>query len=131
MHKRNLLFTGAALVVVLVVGFITYNLKQSPAAALTAPNYAKAKSAPSVGACLTANKAITLPANERDKVEIGAISHLVDVPAGTHVDVQVATYSNDKVTGSDRYPDKFGSYNFILSKQGYGWTVTQFQRCES
>jgi hypothetical protein len=65
-------------------------------------------------------------------MEMAAISYLNDVPAGTVVDVKIASFSEDKVTGSDRYPAKYGNYNFVLAKQNGdgGWRVTGFERCK-
>jgi hypothetical protein len=61
---------------------------------------------------------------------MAAVSYLIDVPAGTNVDVKIASRSDSKVTGSDHYPAKYGNYNFVLSKQSSNWVVTDFKRCK-
>ena len=54
---------------------------------------------------------------------------ILDVPAGTQVQVNVASYHIDTVTGSLLYPPKYGSYNFTLHKQPGGWYFTRFTGC--
>lgn len=57
-------------------------------------------------------------------------SYIYDVPAGTKVDVNVATYNKkDIVTGSLAYDKHYGSYNFTITKQSDGWRYTQFSGC--
>lgn len=57
-------------------------------------------------------------------------SYIYDVPAGTNVDVNIASYSGeDTVTGSLIYSDNYGSYNFTLTKQSGGWRYTAFTGC--
>lgn len=53
-----------------------------------------------------------------------------DVPAGTNVRLNVATYTGDKVTGSLEYPTQYGSYNFTLHKETGGWYFIRFTGCQ-
>lgn len=130
MHNRKLLIAILAIIVILAAALTTYVLTRPSAATITPQYYAKAKATPVVDKCLSANKSLKISASDRSTVEMIAMSHLIDVPAGTNVDVRIASYSKEKVTGSDIYPSKYGSYNFALEKQNGNWTVTSFQRCD-
>ncbi len=57
-------------------------------------------------------------------------SYIYDVPAGTSVDVSIATYDgSDTVTGSLAYSDTYGRYNFTAKKQSGEWRYTDFVGC--
>jgi hypothetical protein len=125
MTKR---FMVSALVVaaVVAVGGVVYT-KTRPGA--TPEYWAKAKATRKVAACLPANSHLSVPDNVRSDIEMRAISYLIDVPAGTNVDVKLATYTANTVTGSDYYPAKYGNYNFAMVKQSDGWHFTSFEHC--
>jgi hypothetical protein len=125
MKKQNVLYVLIGLVV--LIGVYVYMVAR-PAA--TPETYTKAKATKPTAECLAENTALTVPANERSAIELAAVSYLVDVPAGTEVDVKITTYSASKVTGSDHYPAAYGNYNFVAAKQGDGWLVTDFKRCD-
>lgn len=138
MNKRTLLSAAAGLVLVVAVGAVLYMAsRDSPeppakdmAVDMTTPTtYAKAKAVATAGKCLEKDPSITLPADVLEDIELSAVSHLIDVPAGTEVDVQLASYDGKKVAGSDRYPEAYGSYNFIMEKQSAGWVITSFKHC--
>ena len=125
MSKRAILFVAGTLLLILVVSIALYALDQSQ---VTPETYAKAKVTPTAEKCLEENAALSV-IPDRDTIELAAISYLIDVPAGTHVEVKIATYSDSKITGSDRYPAKYGSYNFEMAKQNGNWNITKFKRC--
>ena len=124
MKKRNVLLAVAGLII--LIGIYAY-MATRPSA--TPETYSKAKSTTTTEACLAEDSSLTVPASERNSIEMAAVSYLIDVPAGTNVDVKLATYSEDKVTGSDHYPDKYGNYNFVMTKQGGNWIITDFNHC--
>lgn len=140
MHKRNIvivagiLFVIAAVTVFMLTGKETESISQAPNTPTDPrliPNYfAEALQTPSTGACLEADESISIKAEERMDIEYASMAHLIDVPAGTNVDIYLATYSESEVTGSDRYSGEYGSYNFTLTKQDGDWSVTAYQRCE-
>ena len=127
MHKQTSLYVIAGLLIVAVVGVIYFSSRGT--AATTPTTYAKAKATPATAKCQDEASSLKLPSGARNDIELSAISYLTDVPAGTNVDVKLASYSADKVTGSDRYPEKYGNYNFTLQKQNGSWAVTGFNRC--
>lgn len=58
-------------------------------------------------------------------------SYIYDVPAGTNVDVNIATYTeNNKITGSLIYSKPYGSYNFTLTKKSDAWSYSKFTGCK-
>jgi hypothetical protein len=67
-------------------------------------------------ACAKPNDALRLTPQERNDIEMGAILHIVDVPAGTNVDVRIASADGRKASGSAIYPGSYGSYNFTVTK---------------
>lgn len=98
---------------------------------LTSNRYAEAREEPTHGLkCLGGDTAIDLPAEERTDIEYTSMSHVYDIPAGTELDVNIASYSDDTVTGSNLYEGDYGNYNFVLSKQNGNWAVTEYKRCE-
>jgi hypothetical protein len=72
---------------------------------------------------------VNVTASERNTIEMTALTYLIDVPAGTNVDVRLASYSPTTVTGTDYYPAKYGSYNFAMTKHPNGWYFTDFLHC--
>jgi len=126
MQRRNIALAGAALIVLLAVGGIVYATNRDT----TTPHFwAKAKATPASVACLAANSKLNVPKNVRSDIEMRALGYLADVPAGTNVDVRIATYSQNTVTGSDHYPARYGTYNFAMTKESDGWHFTDFKHC--
>jgi hypothetical protein len=80
-------------------------------------------------ACLAANPKINILKSTRSQIEMNALIYLSDVSAGTNVDVKLASYAPNKVTGADYYPAKYGNYNFTMEKQSDGWHFTDFKHC--
>lgn len=137
MRKGHLVFSP---VVVLAVGFTVFMLTHRP------PKYtngdisvhqARALALDSKP-CAQANGALKMTALERNDIEMGAILHIVDVPAGTNVDVRIASADGRNASGSARYPGSYGSYNFTLTKDrglkpgvapSVSWQVTSFKPC--
>jgi hypothetical protein len=125
MNKRTIGITVASVAVLLAAGAIYAATRTT-----TTPQYwAKAKATKATVACLSANAKLSVPASTRNGIEMAAISYLIDVPAGTNVDVRFATYSPTKVMGSDYYPAKYGTYNFTATKENDGWHITSFLHC--
>ncbi len=125
MKKRGTLLALTGLIV--LAGVYAYMVTRPHA---TPQTYAKAKAATTTAKCLEKDATLTLAKDERDSIELAAVSYLVDVPAGTNVDVSIASHTATQVTGSDHYPPKYGNYNFQLSKQGGNWLVTNFAACK-
>jgi hypothetical protein len=128
MRKRNTLLAIAGLIVAVGAGASIY-LATRPTEIPT--KWTEAVKMRTTGSCLAADPAINIPSDKSDSIELAAISQLTDVPAGTNVDVKIASYKDNKITGSDRYPSKYGSYNFAMEKRQNGdWIVTEFKHCK-
>jgi hypothetical protein len=130
MSKQKQVFIAGGLLLVAIIGAGFYVSSRTSATSPTPTTHAKAKATPVAAKCLEESASLTLPTGSRDDIELSAISYLIDVPAGTNVDVKIASYDTNKITGSDRYPAKYGSYNFVMEKQGGNWAVTDFKQCE-
>lgn len=133
MKKQNIVLVGVALSAMILVGTTVY-IHTRPAATAKSLSYgmtyADAKRMPLATKCLEKNSTLTISAGDRSTVEQVAMLHLYDVPAGTNVDVLIASYAKDRVTGSEHYPAKYGSYNFAMGKQSNGdWQFTKFEHC--
>jgi hypothetical protein len=122
-----MLLAAAALIFVAAGSVVAYKLTRPASKVPT--TYAAARRTPVAGKCLEQSVALTVLPDDRNTIELAAISYLIDVPAGTNVDVKIASYSKDVITGSDRYPSKYGSYNFTMNKQNGDWIITGFTRC--
>ena len=94
----------------------------------------EARTLPKDSTCL-ANNAAT-KANVQSQKWLGEddgfwTSYIYDVPAGTNVDINIATYDTKAtIAGSLVYPKEYGSYNFTLTKQSEGWRYTKFDGCK-
>lgn len=141
MNKRSVTYVVMSVLVLGVAGALILMLTrtdkaQTPEPAvsdspLTSNRYAEARVSPTNGvACLEEDSAITIRAEERTEIEYASMGHVYDVPAGTYLDVKIASYSDEKVTGSNLYEGDYGNYNFVLSKQDGKWAVTEYKRCE-
>lgn len=137
MKKRSVLVAGISVVVLLAIGGGVYaatrdtetKAKSTISDAKTPEYWKKAKATKATVACLKTNDTLNVPDGIRSDIEMSAMTYLIDVPAGTEVDVNLASYSANRVTGSDFYPDKFGTYNFTLQKDDGNWRVTEFKHC--
>ena len=127
LKKKRILAAVFVLLIIIIALGVFYISKKSY---VTPNTYNEAIDTPVVSKCLVEGNAINISADERSSIEMSAITYLIDVPAGTNVDVKLATYSKDKITGSDRYPAEYGNYNFTMDKQGDNWVVSEFYRCE-
>lgn len=132
--KKLYMAAGVAAVVVGLVAFAvvarnTDSVKPSTVASAKKPG----RGAP---ACLTGDKALTIPAAGRSGIEMAAASQLTDVPAGTTTTVNIATYDGETATGSEIYPQQYGSYNFTAQKRPgaaanqQSWDITTFRTCK-
>jgi hypothetical protein len=99
---------------------------------------AKATKKGTLPQCLAENAQLSVTAKDRSAIEMGAASQLIDVPAGTHTDVTVATYDGSKASGSETYDGDYGAYNFTAEKDPsvpasseFTWKVTSFTACKS
>lgn len=89
-------------------------------------------------ACLQTqeNTALAVPDNDASSIANASTLSIIDVPAGTNVDVYIKTYSSTKATGTAIYSGKYGSYNFEAGKASKGdaytngWQITQFNACK-
>ena len=82
-----------------------------------------------------------IPVKDRTGIENAVVTSIIDIPAGTNVDVRIATFSDTEVTGSAIYPDAYGSYNYVVKKASTsdasssdyfaGWKVTSFVACKT
>lgn len=126
MRKRTIITAGISVIVFLAIGGIVYATTRTT---VTPHFWAKAKTTRATVACLAANPNLPISKDARNGIEMRAIGYLADVPAGTNVDVKLATYSPTRVTGSDYYPAKYGTYNFAMTKERDGWHFTDFKHC--
>lgn len=91
-------------------------------------------------ACLKSSKTVSIPAKDEHGLETAVVSAIIDVPAGTNVDVRVASITATKATGSSKYDGNYGTYNYVAEKVADVssndqspsiWKVTSFVACKS
>lgn len=127
MRKRNLVIIGTCLIILAVA--VTAAAMLGRRDHITSEHWAQAKATSAAVRCRADNAGLKLAKSTRDTIEMNALGHLIDVPAGTNVDVRIASYSPTRVAGSDHYPAKYGDYNFVMTKQHDGWHFTEFRHC--
>jgi len=90
--------------------------------------------------CLKSSKTVSIPASDEHGLETAVVSAIIDVPAGTNVDVRVATITATKATGSSKYAGTYGTYNYVAEKVADSpssdqspniWKVTSFVACKA
>lgn len=137
-HKKIIIVASVAIVAALVIGgaWCMWAQQQAQSSRLPASiSMKKAAALPKNAACLANNETARKKAQSQPSLgEDGGFwtSYIYDVPAGTRVDVNIATI-NDKgavVTGSLAYSDTYGHYNFTATKETDGWRYTQFTGCK-
>lgn len=92
----------------------------------------------STDACLTTSDAadLAVDSSDRSAIESANLGTIIDIPAGTNVDVFVKTYDDSRATGTSIYESTYGSYNFTAQKVadpgsgGSHWVVSKFVACK-
>jgi len=124
----------AAVIAVLLVGMTAAYLTLRTKAPVNEQALAEAKKA--APACLLDNTALKIDSSAQTGIEQAALSKLTTVPAGTNVDIYIATYDTKTANGSAVYPGAYGTYNFTVKKdsssaaQQPDWKLTSFTPCK-
>jgi hypothetical protein len=140
--KKKLLMGGGVILGIIAIVIVILLMRGTSASQeniLTDSTYKEARvETPDSKPCEANDDKVRISSQERSDIEMTAISYLIDVPAGTNVDVRLASVSNDTVSGSAIYPDEFGKYNFTAVKQSENaantsstkvWRLTAFKPC--
>lgn len=61
---------------------------------------------------------------------MSVVTSIIDIPAGTNVDIFYKSYSKDEAEGTAVYESTYGSYNFASVKTKNGWITTDFVACK-
>lgn len=94
---------------------------------------------PNPDACLATSDDTNLKIDAADQENIvnSVVSTVIDVPAGTNVDVYFKTYDKTVATGTSIYESTYGSYNFIAQKipdnqnaNQEKWVASKFVACK-
>jgi len=88
-------------------------------------------------ACLTTSDDASLKLEAIDQANIvnAVMGTVIDIPAGTNVDIHVKTYDKAVATGTSIYESTYGSYNFTARKvpasssDKESWAVYKFEAC--
>lgn len=96
------------------------------------------QSAP-LAACVQPKENLDISVKPDDETFIAnaVASSIVDVLAGTNVDVYLSSYEGSAASGSAIYADNFGNYNFTAEKKtsnetnNYvgGWEISKIEKC--
>lgn len=90
--------------------------------------------------CLESSKTVSIPAKDEHGLQTAVVTAIIDVPAGTNVDVRVASMNATEATGSSKYDGNYGAYNYVAEKVAELssndqtpsiWKVTSFVACKS
>lgn len=138
--KNKLLLTAIALLLIVGAAGIFVALHRSKS--ISSTNVAQAKASPAKESCKKADPNVRIATAERNTIELAVISHIINVPAGTNVDVHLADYSPSSTpssaSGAINYQGDYGTYNFAAEKsqpqtshpQQMDWVITSFVRCK-
>jgi len=145
MNKKIILIVVGAILVLIaaIVTLLIVTSNMSPYSSTSTANQGKPipsmSTKQALGLAHTATCLSNYPPTKATVVAIPGLSEdsgiyaeeIYDVPAGTNVDVNIATYDAQSSTigGSLAYAAPHGSYNFLLQKQSDGWRYVAFIRC--
>lgn len=147
MKKKYIVLTGALALVVIVGGVVLVTQMNKPGSPGTDAQsngqtplmltfselQAHYPSKPEACLATSDDPALKLSSTDKNDIENVVIGTVIDIPAGTNVDVHVKSYDNTGATGTSVYESTYGSYNFTAKKtngsQG-NWTVSQFVACK-
>lgn len=132
---------GVAIVAIALVAIgaqMVWTLSHKPESATTLAALDKTdpKSRPG---CLAKqdNPDLTVPISDQQHLTWAAIDHVLDVPAGTNVNIYLKTYDGNMASGTSVYAGDYGAYNFTAkthgpSKSGIegNWVITSFVACK-
>jgi hypothetical protein len=138
MSKKVVFIGAAAVVVVVVASLLAFSRPQTGVS--DSLRFAQAAKLKSTAKCTTKdNKSLPISAAERASLELVVIGHIIDVPAGTNVDVLFNHYDGQTASGSSLYEKNYGTYNFTVAKQSRSpsnstpdgdWQITAYTRCQ-
>ncbi|MDB5182504.1 MAG: hypothetical protein JWO47_288 [Candidatus Saccharibacteria bacterium] len=100
----------------------------------------KVPHAATLPACLQTaeDKNLTVTPEDYTFIQNNVVLSIIDVPAGTNVDVLLKSFSSKNATGTAVYTGKYGRYNFTAQKTSSnssdsytgGWKITHFEACK-
>lgn len=135
-NKRRIII-GGSIALLLVVGLgIGYAVTRSNQ--FTPTTLANVQKSDSGVACLQTkdNSALSVASQNSNFIGNAVATSIIDVPAGTNVDVYFKSFDNTNATGTAIYAGKYGTYNFTAIKTQTGpsytggWTITHFAACK-
>lgn len=140
MSKKGYLVAGIFVFILVVGGSVVFAISRNNQSNPTTLNKARANSSTTPPVCLAESDNPNLKVDSQDQTYIvnAVIANIIDVPAGTNVDVHIKTYDSVTATGSSVYAGNYGSYNFTAKKTGTettnsyqgNWKVTEFLACK-
>ena len=74
--------------------------------------------------------AVKIPEPALTDLSYAVMSSIIDVPAGTNVDIYFKSFNDTQATGTSVYQGTYGSYNFTAEKKPTGWIITSFDPCK-
>lgn len=92
-----------------------------------------AKAPVNPGSCLSLidNIALRVPSAEQSEIFNAASVAITDLPAGTKLTVNFATYDGKNASGTVMYGSNFGNYNFTAQKEkgSSNWLISTYVAC--
>ena len=133
--KRKISIVTAVVLVVMSAGVIVALTRQQQFSPVT---LSVARNSGDGTACIQKQKNAKLTVSKQDADYVGnaAALSIIDIPAGTNVDVHLKTFSSTAATGTAVYDGTYGSYNFVATKtaasDGFtnGWQINEFKACK-
>ncbi|HEY4160496.1 MAG TPA: hypothetical protein VGM08_00360 [Candidatus Saccharimonadales bacterium] len=127
MNKKTYVLIVGVAVLLLAAGFTVFMTDHRP------------KPMPKLAECTLKNASPDLKISKSDERNLSiAASYIDNIPAGTHYDVNVKSYSGTTAAGSTVYAGAYGSYNFTAKKDvsikepsnQINWVITSFVPCK-
>jgi hypothetical protein len=144
--KKRILVSGGVLLVaaaVLVIAVLSHGHAEPTVLKDVTLKQAKALSIDDAP-CAKTNTSVTVSKQDQTNIENSVMGYIIDVPAGTNVDINIAAYDGETASGSAIYEKNYGMYNFTVKKgvvsdvngqivsnnNDRPWTVSFYKQCK-
>lgn len=130
----------AGVIIVLALGAMIIGLIANQSNNFTPTTLANVQNKTTSTPCqqMTDNPKLNVSKEQSDFIGNAVATSIIDVPAGTNVDVHLKAFANSQATGTAIYGGKYGTYNFTAAQQvgssdsfTGGWTITHFEACKA
>lgn len=133
-----MIIAGVVIVVLSVAAALFFMQNRSDEYTRRTLSETRANAPANLAACTAKSDSrdLNIPSSDQTDIFNSVVTSIIDIPAGTDVNVYVGAYDGATAGGSIVYAGDYGSYNFTATKNntsqsaGINWTVKTFVACK-